>query len=96
MQDGAPADVTTVLSIAKKKGGDVKAFAIRFLVVAALLLQLLPAWPAETIRIALIGGLSGPYALQDEEFLKNVQMAVDIVNTGGGVLGGKRSGGPPV
>ncbi|HKB82782.1 MAG TPA: branched-chain amino acid ABC transporter substrate-binding protein [Burkholderiales bacterium] len=67
-----------------------RAFAIRFLVGATLLLQFIPAWPAETIRIALIGGLSGPYALQDEEFLKNVQMATDIVNTGGGVLGGKR------
>jgi len=67
-----------------------KSFAIRFLVGATLLLQLDFAWSAETIRIALIGGLSGPYALQDEEFLKNVEMAADIVNTKGGVLGGRR------
>lgn len=67
-----------------------KAFAIRLLVAAALLLQLDLAWSAETIRIALIGGLSGPYALYDEEFLRNVEMAADIVNSGGGVLGRKR------
>lgn len=63
---------------------------IRLFVGAGLLLQFGTAWSAETVRVALIAGLSGAYALQDEEFLKNVQMAADIVNTGGGVLGGKR------
>lgn len=67
-----------------------KKTATRFLVGVALLACSVLALPAEKISIALIGGLSGPYALQDEEFLKNVQMAADIVNTGGGVLGGKR------
>ena len=63
---------------------------IRVLVAAALLTYLIPVRPAETIKLAFIGGLSGPYALQDEEILKNVQMAADLVNTAGGVLGGKR------
>jgi branched-chain amino acid transport system substrate-binding protein len=67
-----------------------KAFPIRFLVAAALVLYLIPVWPAETIKLAFIGGLSGPYALQDEELLKNFRMAADLVNTAGGVLGGKR------
>jgi len=66
-----------------------KAFAIRFLVGVLLLMRLAPAWPAETIRIAFIGGLSGPYALQDEEALKSVRMSADIVNTRGGVLAAK-------
>jgi branched-chain amino acid transport system substrate-binding protein len=67
-----------------------KASAIRYLLGTALLLPLVPAWPAETIRIAFVGGLSGPYALQDEEALKSVEMIADIVNTRGGVLGGKK------
>ena len=66
-----------------------KAFAIRFLVAIALMLQILPAWPAETIKLAFLGGLSGPYALQDEEMLKNVKAAVDHVNARV-VVAGKR------
>jgi branched-chain amino acid transport system substrate-binding protein len=67
-----------------------KAFSIRFLVGAALLLQLVPAWPADTIRVAFLGSLSGPFALQGEETLKNLEAAADIVNSQGGVLGGKK------
>ena len=66
------------------------ASAIRFLIGAALLLQFVPAWPADTIKLAFLGGLSGPYALQDEEMLKNVKAAADIVNARGGVAGGRR------
>ena len=66
------------------------AFALRIIVTVALLTHFVSAWAGEIIRIAYIAGLSGPYALQDEEFFKNVQMAADIVNTAGGVLGGKR------
>ena len=66
------------------------AFALRLIVAAALFAHIISASPAETIRIALIGGLSGPYALPEEEFLKNVHMAADLVNTAGGVLGGKK------
>jgi branched-chain amino acid transport system substrate-binding protein len=71
-------------------GGNMKAFAIRFFVGAALLVYLVPVWSADTIRIGFIGGLSGPYALQDEEALKGVEMSADIVNIRGGVLGGKK------
>jgi branched-chain amino acid transport system substrate-binding protein len=59
----------------------------------AFFLQLfvvLPSGAAETIKIAFIGGLSGPYALQDEEARKGVEMSADIVNLRGGVLGGKK------
>jgi branched-chain amino acid transport system substrate-binding protein len=48
------------------------------------------AWPAETIKFAFLGGLSGPYALQDEEVLKGVEAITDMVNARGGVLGGNK------
>jgi branched-chain amino acid transport system substrate-binding protein len=67
-----------------------KAFAIRYLVGATLLLQVVPAWSQETIRIAYIDGLSSAFALQFEEALKAFQAAADIVNSRGGVLGGKK------
>ena len=67
-----------------------KALAIRFLLALAVLLQPISAWCAGPIRIAFIGGLSGPYALQDEEARKNVDMSADIINARGGVLNGKK------
>jgi len=67
-----------------------KAFSIRVLLGGALFLQCVSAWSAETIKLAFLGGLSGPYALQDEEMLKNVKAAADIVNARGGVAGGRR------
>jgi branched-chain amino acid transport system substrate-binding protein len=66
-----------------------KAFAIRVLLGVALVLQFVPAWPADTIKLAFLGGLTGPYALQDEEILKNVRAAADLVNTRIGVAGGR-------
>src|SRR5260221_76512 len=90
MPHGAPADVTTGLSIEEKKGGDMKAFPVGFLVGAALLLQLGPAWPAETIKIAVSVGLSGPNAIYGEGQLNAFKAAADIVNARGGVLGGKK------
>jgi branched-chain amino acid transport system substrate-binding protein len=63
----------------------------RCLAVSLLLaFQVGGASAADTVRIAFLGGLSGPYALQDEEMLKNVQTAVDMVNARGGVLGGRK------
>jgi branched-chain amino acid transport system substrate-binding protein len=67
-----------------------KAFSIQFLVGATLLLQLVPARAAETIKVAFLGSLSGPFALQGEETLKNILAAVDIVNARGEVLDGHR------
>ncbi|HEX4984755.1 MAG TPA: branched-chain amino acid ABC transporter substrate-binding protein [Burkholderiales bacterium] len=51
----------------------------------AMHLQAAPA--AEPLRVAFINTLSGAFALQGEETLKNVQAAVDMVNGRGGVLG---------
>jgi branched-chain amino acid transport system substrate-binding protein len=45
------------------------------------------AYAVEPIRIAFINTLSGAFALQGEETLKNVQTAVDVVNGRGGILG---------
>ena len=65
-----------------------KVCAIRYLVGITLVLQLVPVWSAEPIKIAYIGGLSGPAALPALEVLKAFQAAVELVNSRGGVLGG--------
>jgi len=61
-----------------------KAFAIRVLVATVLTFSLCAALAADTIKVAFLGSLSGPFALQGEETLKNVQAAADIVNSRGG------------
>jgi len=66
---------------------------LRSIVGFALLVQslaILPAGAAETIKIAYIDGLSSAFALQFEEALKAFQAAADMVNSRGGVLGGKK------
>jgi branched-chain amino acid transport system substrate-binding protein len=67
-----------------------KASAIRLLVGAVLLMQLVPAWPAETIKLAYIAYMSGPFALLGDEALHAFQAAADSVNSQGGVVGGKK------
>ena len=64
------------------------AWAIRLLLAAILAAAFSGAMAAEAINVAFIGALSGPFALQTEETLKNVQAAVDLVNSRGGVLNG--------
>jgi branched-chain amino acid transport system substrate-binding protein len=56
----------------------------------AFALQLSGAFGAENVRIAFIGSLSGPFALQGQETLKTIEAATDIVNSQGGVLGGRK------
>src|SRR3954468_18483780 len=65
-----------------------KAFAMRLLVAAVLVAPLSSPIAAETFKVAFIGSLSGPFALQGEETLKNISAAVDLVNSRGGVLSG--------
>ena len=55
-----------------------------------LLLQVVTAWSAETIKVAFLGTLSGPFALQGEETLKSIQAVTDIVNARGGILDGRK------
>ncbi|HVY05605.1 MAG TPA: ABC transporter substrate-binding protein, partial [Burkholderiales bacterium] len=62
---------------------------IEFLAASFLALYLGGAPAAEPLKIAFINTLSGAFALQGEETLKNVQTAVDIVNAKGGVFGGR-------
>ena len=45
---------------------------------------------ADTIKIAVIDPFSGPAALQGEMGSRHIQMAVDDINSRGGVLGGAR------
>jgi len=57
---------------------------------AILAAQLNGAFAADTIKLAVLGPMSGPFALQGEERLKIFQASADIVNARGGVLGGKK------
>jgi len=57
---------------------------------AALALHLGAAQGAESLKIAFIGSLSGPFALQGQETLKTIEAAADLANTQGGVLGGRK------
>ena len=57
---------------------------------AILAVYLGAAVAADTIKLAVLGPMSGPFALQGEERLKIFQASADIVNARGGVLGGKK------
>ena len=48
------------------------------------------SFAAEPIKIAIITPLSGPFALQGEEYVKQFQGIADLVNGKGGVLGGRK------
>ena len=57
---------------------------------AMLAAHLCGALAADTVKLAVLGPMSGPFALQGEERLKIFQASADIVNARGGVLGGKK------
>src|SRR5882672_12349495 len=63
---------------------------VRTVVAAILAVTLSGAFAADTIKVAFLGSLSGPFALQGEETLKNIQAAADFVNARGGVLDGRK------
>ena len=48
------------------------------------------SFAAEPIKIAIITPLSGPFALQGEDYVKQFQGIADLVNGKGGVLGGRK------
>jgi branched-chain amino acid transport system substrate-binding protein len=48
------------------------------------------AFAADTIKIAHIDPLSGPFALQGESGSRHIQAAIDEINARGGVLGGTK------
>ena len=62
-----------------------KAYALRLIVVAALLTPFVAARADDTVKLAYIAYMSGPFALLGEEALKAFQAAADIVNSQGGV-----------
>ena len=62
----------------------------RIIVGFAICFQVGCVLAADTVKIAFIGGLSGTFALQGEEQLKVFHVAADIVNSRGGVLGGRK------
>ena len=49
-----------------------------------------PIAAAETVKIAVIDPLSGPFANVGEAMVRHVQLAIDLVNARGGVLGGTK------
>jgi len=51
---------------------------------------LAPAGAQDTIRIAYIEGLSGPFANVGEMGLRHLELVVEQINASGGVLGGKK------
>ena len=48
------------------------------------------SFAAESVKLAVITALSGPFALQGEEYVKQFQGIADLVNGKGGVLGGRK------
>jgi|KBSMisStandDraft_5_1062788.scaffolds.fasta_scaffold17302_5 branched-chain amino acid transport system substrate-binding protein len=62
----------------------------RLVASAILVVQLGAATAADTVKLAVLGPMSGPFALQGEERLKIFQASADIVNARGGVLGGRK------
>ena len=62
-------------------------FRVLWVGLAAVSLQ---AGAAETIKIAIIDPLSGPFANVGEAMVRHVQLAIDMVNARGGVLGGTK------
>ncbi len=63
---------------------------IRVAFAVAITVQLSAALAAEPIKIAYINSMSGPFAFQGEEQLKVFNAAVDLINSQGGVLGGRK------
>jgi branched-chain amino acid transport system substrate-binding protein len=66
-------------------GGD-----MRRIVVAAALVAFSQAASAETIKIAFIDPLTGPFSNIGHEGIAHYQAAMDQINAAGGVLGGKK------
>ena len=60
------------------------------LVAAGIWLSAAGAFAADTIKIAHIDPQSGPFALQGQGGTRHLQMAIDDVNSRGGVLGGTK------
>jgi len=58
--------------------------------VSAMLLSIFNGYAAEPLRIATIQPLSGAFALQGEEFVKQLHAAADRVNKAGGIYDGRK------
>ncbi|HEX7952354.1 MAG TPA: branched-chain amino acid ABC transporter substrate-binding protein [Burkholderiales bacterium] len=63
---------------------------LRLAAAAMLAADLGGASAADAIKLAVLGPMSGPFALLGEERFKVFQMSADIVNARGGVLGGRK------
>ncbi len=63
---------------------------LRSIVAFALLLQFAAAWPSDTVKIAVLVGLSGTNAIYGEGQLNAFYAAAELLNARGGVLGGRK------
>jgi branched-chain amino acid transport system substrate-binding protein len=63
---------------------------LRVLFALLLAVPILASAADDTINIAYIEGLSGPFANVGEMGLRHLELEVDKINAGGGVLGGKQ------
>ena len=57
----------------------------RFTIVLLAFLTNSAAWSAQPIKLALIEGLSGPFGNTGAAVVRNLTMAIEEVNTRGGV-----------
>ena len=70
----------------------------RALFAGAAALTLLGALPAaaddDPMKIGLVAALSSQYAQSGEAITRGIELALDVINAGGGVLGAAQAGQP--
>src|SRR5258706_8701562 len=79
----------------KKNGGPsmhryLRVISAPLLLAVAMLAGWSCAWSAPAVRIALLGPLSGPMALQGESVSRQLHAAADDINAQGGLFGGAK------
>ncbi|HEV8647755.1 MAG TPA: ABC transporter substrate-binding protein, partial [Burkholderiales bacterium] len=64
--------------------------ALTLLAAGTTALAATPSFAADSVKIAVIDPLSGPFANVGEAMVRYTQLAADAINARGGVLGGTR------
>ncbi len=82
--------MAAIASGADKEREEIIVKYLRALLASMLVLSIAQAGAEDRIRIAYIEGLSGPFANVGEMGLRHLELAVEVINQRGGVLGGKK------
>lgn len=82
--------MAAIASGADKEREEIIVKYLRALLASVLVLSIAQAGAEDRIRIAYIEGLSGPFANVGEMGLRHLELAVEVINQRGGVLGGKK------